>query len=74
MRGHLASVQCSQCTAHADGDPPTVTLSDRRPDRPSHDAAKQNPESFFHVVGSNRPCQRRYCEGGGNRYHDASEH
>ena len=74
MRGHLASIQCSQRTAHADGDPLTVTLSDRRPDRPSHDAAEQYSESLFHVIGSNRPCQRCYCEGSGNRYHDPAKH
>jgi hypothetical protein len=74
MRGHLASVQCSQRTAHADSDPPAVAISNRRPDRPSHDAAKQNPESLFHVIGSDWPCQRRYCESGGNRHHEASNH
>ena len=74
MRGYLASVQCSQRTADADGDPPTVTLSDCRPNRSSHDAAEQNAESFFHVIGSNRPCQRRHCEGSENRYHGASKH
>ena len=74
MRGHLASVQRSQRTAYADRDLSSVTLSDRGTNGSSHDCAKQDPEPLFHVIGPNRACQRRHCQGDRNCHYDSPKH